>query len=183
MTDSAPGVQGVVVMGVSGCGKTTVASALAGRLSDRAPASFGEADLLHPAANIAKMSAGTPLTDEDRWPWLGLVADWMAGERRSGRLPIVSCSALKRSYRDLLRDAGGRIAFVHLAGPPEIILERMQRRSGHFMPATLLASQFADLEQLQADECGVTVDLTAPEARVIDAAHAWLTERAVPARN
>ena len=161
-------------MGVSGCGKTTVAQAL----SERVAAQFGEADLLHPRANIDKMSAGRPLDDDDRWPWLDAVAEWMDRQSRAGHLSIVSCSALKRHYRDRLRDGLGEIAFVHLAGPRDTILLRMQERAGHFMPTTLLDSQFTDLEPLQTDEFGVTVDVTMPEHAVVDRACSWLTTRA-----
>lgn len=164
-------VQHVVVMGVSGCGKTTVAQAL----SEQLAAQFGEADRLHPQANVDKMTTGHPLDDEDRWPWLDLVADWMDQQSRAGHLPIVSCSALKRRYRDRLRDRLGEIAFVHLAGPRATILRRMQDRTGHFMPAALLDSQFADLEPLQEDEFGVTVDVTLPGQAVVERARCWLT--------
>lgn len=143
----------IVVMGVSGSGKSTVGSALAQRL--RAP--FVDADTLHPPANIAKMSAGTPLDDDDRHPWLEKVGRWLSSHEG---VPggVVSCSALKRKYRDQLRAHCARAAFVYLNGSPEMIGSRLAARSGHFMPAALLRSQFDALEPLGADEAGVTVD-------------------------
>jgi gluconokinase len=146
----------VVVMGISGSGKTTIATALAERLGW----TFAEADEFHPAANIAKMSAGTPLTDDDRWPWLQAMRDWMGGEARAGRSTVVTCSALKRSYRDLLDSAEGDVRFVHLSGDTELILERMKTRSGHFMPASLLPSQISTLEPLDDGERGLTLENT-----------------------
>ena len=146
----------VVVMGISGSGKTTIATALAERLGW----TFAEADEFHPAANIAKMSAGTPLTDDDRWPWLEAMRDWMGGEARAGRSTVVTCSALKRSYRDLLDSAEGDVRFVHLSGDTELILERMKTRSGHFMPASLLPSQISTLEPLDDGERGLTLENT-----------------------
>jgi gluconokinase len=142
----------VVVMGVSGSGKSTVGAALAGRL--RVP--FVDADTLHPPANVAKMTAGKPLDDDDRYPWLDRVGEWLAGHRDGG---VASCSALKRSYRDQLRAHCPPIEFLHLSGSPELIGARLAGRSGHFMPAALLRSQFASLEPLGADEVGVTVDI------------------------
>jgi len=141
----------VVVMGVSGSGKSTVGAALAQRL--RVP--FVDADTLHPPANIAKMTAGEPLNDDDRNPWLENVGAWLARHRDGG---VVSCSALKRKYRDRLRVSCPRVEFLHLSGSPELISSRLAARSGHFMPATLLRSQFDALEPLGADEAGVTVD-------------------------
>ncbi|MCK9902346.1 gluconokinase [Parafrankia colletiae] len=138
----------VVVIGVSGCGKSTVASALADRLGRP----FLEGDDLHPPANRAKMTAGSALTDEDRWPWLGAVRTWMA-EHTDG---VVACSALRRSYRDLLRTAGD-VLFVHISVPEPELRRRLAERRGHWMPATLLDSQLAALEPLGPDE-GVTVD-------------------------
>lgn len=146
----------VVVMGISGSGKTTIATALAERLGW----TFAEADEFHPEANIAKMSAGTPLTDDDRWPWLEAMHDWMGGEARAGRSTVVTCSALKRSYRDLLDGAEGDVRFVHLSGDTDLILERMKTRSGHFMPASLLPSQISTLEPLDAGERGLTLENT-----------------------
>ncbi|AXE84750.1 gluconokinase [Streptomyces olindensis] len=157
----------VVVMGVAGTGKTTIGPLLAARLG----VPYAEADDFHPPANIAKMSAGTPLTDEDRWPWLDAIGDWAHG--RAGLGGVVSCSALKRSYRDRLRSAAPGVVFVHLTGDRALIEDRMSHRQGHFMPTTLLDSQFATLQPLQADEAGVAVDVTGSPAEI--------TERAVHA--
>jgi gluconokinase len=155
--DSAP----VVVMGVSGSGKSTVGTALAQRL--RVP--FVDADTLHPQANIAKMTAGEPLTDDDRYPWLEKVGEWLAAHRDGG---VVSCSALKRKYRDQLRAHCPRIQFLHLSGSPELIGHRLATRTGHFMPAALLRSQFDALEPLGADESGVTVDIGQAVDTIVD---------------
>lgn len=146
----------VVVMGVSGSGKTTVAQLLAERVDAR----FAEADQFHPQANIDKMSAGHPLDDEDRAPWLADIAAWLGARAATGEAAVVTCSALKRAYRDVLRTAGPGVRFVHLAGPQQVIADRLQGRSGHFMPPTLLDSQYADLEPLGEDEAGVTLDVT-----------------------
>jgi gluconokinase len=143
----------IVVMGVSGSGKSTVGSALAQRL--RVP--FIDADTLHPPANIAKMAAGEALDDDDRYPWLEEVGQWLADHRGGG---VVACSALKRTYRDRLRAHCPRVEFLHLRGSPELIGSRLAARSGHFMPAALLRSQFDALEPLGADERGVVIDLT-----------------------
>lgn len=142
----------IVVMGVSGSGKSTVGAALAQRL--RVP--FADADDFHPAANIAKMSSGHPLDDADRMPWLDAIGRWLADHPDGG---VMSCSALKRSYRDLLRGHRPDVEFLHLAGTPEVIGRRQASRPGHFMPASLLASQFETLEPLSAAERGVTIDV------------------------
>ena len=152
----------VVVMGVSGSGKSTVGAALAKRL--RVP--FVDADTLHPQANVAKMAAGEPLNDDDRYPWLEKVGEWLAGHRDGG---VVSCSALKRNYRDRLRMCCPRVEFLHLSGSPELIGGRLAARSGHFMPAALLRSQFDALEPLGADEAGATVDAGQGVDAVVDA--------------
>jgi gluconokinase len=144
----------IVVMGISGSGKTTIAT----HLTEQLGWTFAEADEFHSTANIEKMTAGTPLTDEDRWPWLESMREWMTGEARAGRSTIVTCSALKRSYRDLLVAADGDVSFVHLSGDPDLIRERMQSRSGHFMPASLLPTQISALEPLEADEPGLTIE-------------------------
>ncbi len=157
-------VQHLVVMGVAGSGKTTVAQILADRL-DRP---YAEADEFHPQANIDKMSAGTPLTDDDRWPWLQAIRDWLTEQTRAGRSAIVTCSALKTAYRDVLREAEGRVTFVHLDGTIEQIGERMSGRSGHFMPPSLLPSQFETLERLGDDEDGVVVQVGASPQSVVD---------------
>jgi gluconokinase len=156
--DSTPSP--IVVMGVSGSGKSTVASALAQRL--RVP--FVDADTLHPPANIAKMSAGEPLDDDDRYPWLEKVGEWLAGHPGG----VVSCSALKRKYRNQLRTHCPRVEFLHLNGSPQLISSRLAARSGHFMPDALLRSQFDTLEPLGADEAGVTVEIGQSAEAIID---------------
>ncbi len=143
----------VVVMGVSGSGKSTAGAALAQRLRVR----FADADDLHPAANIAKMAAGEALTDEDRGPWLDAIGRWLDEHRERGG--VVACSALKRDYRDRLRTHVPDLEMVHLAGDREVIARRQASRPGHFMPASLLDSQFATLEPLGDDEHGVVIDV------------------------
>ncbi|WP_181703996.1 gluconokinase [Chthonobacter albigriseus] len=145
----------LVLMGVAGSGKSTVGAALSAAL--RVP--YADGDDLHPAENIAKMSRGEPLTDDDRWPWLTLVAEALA----DGAPLIIGCSALKRRYRDHIRArAGGPVVFVHLAGSRALIEGRMAVRPGHFMPTSLLDSQFAALEPPAPDEAAFTVDIAAP---------------------
>ena len=139
-------------MGVSGSGKSTVGAALAQRL--RVP--FVDADTLHPAANIAKMAAGEPLDDDDRYPWLERVGEWLAAHRDGG---VVGCSALKRAYRDQLRAHCPGVEFLHLSGSAELIGGRLAARTDHFMPAALLRSQLDTLEPLGPDEAGMTVDI------------------------
>ncbi|MEU2750906.1 gluconokinase [Streptomyces collinus] len=157
----------VVVMGVAGTGKTTIGPLLAARLG----VPYAEGDDFHPPANIAKMSAGTPLTDEDRLPWLDAIGAWAQERARLGG--VVSCSALKRSYRDRLRAAAPGVVFVHLTGDRALIEDRMSHRQGHFMPTALLDSQFATLQPLAADEAGVGVDVAGgPEESTERAAHA-----------
>lgn len=158
--------QHLVVMGVSGSGKSTVAGILARRLGW----SSAEGDDFHPAANVAKMAAGIPLTDDDRGPWLLAVAAWIREQDEAGRSSVVTCSALRRAYRDSLAAAAGRVRFVHLAGDPSVIAERMSRRAGHFMPPALLPSQLAALEPLAPDEDGVTVAVAADPEAVADGA-------------
>ncbi len=132
----------VIVMGVAGSGKSTVGAALAARLGWE----FRDADGFHPPANIAKMKAGTPLTDEDRWPWLNAIRSHMDAENAAGRSGVIACSALRESYRDVLGRGLPWVLFSHLAGSKELIASRMQARAGHFMPVALLDSQFATLE-------------------------------------
>jgi len=153
----------VVVMGVSGSGKTTVGTALADALG----VEYAEADNFHSPENIAKMSAGTPLTDEDRWPWLRSIAEWIREHEKTGG--VVTSSALKREYRDLLR-TGGDTWFLHLNGSHELIAGRLASRKGHFMPASLLDSQLAALEPLESDEPGLVVDAADPSAELVAAA-------------
>lgn len=142
----------IVVMGVSGSGKSTVGAAIAQRL--RVP--FADADDLHPEANIAKMSRGEPLDDHDRYPWLETVGGWLAEHAEGG---VMSCSALKRKYRDQLRHHAPGVEFVLLTGSREVIERRQAARPGHFMPASLLSSQLATLEPLEPDEGGVVLDV------------------------
>ncbi|BBZ09557.1 gluconokinase [Mycolicibacterium doricum] len=142
----------IVVMGVSGSGKSTVGAALAQRL--RVP--FADADDFHPPENIAKMTAGRALDDDDRHPWLESIGEWLALHGDGG---VMSCSALKRKYRDQLRRHCAEVEFLHLAGSLETIGRRQASRPGHFMPASLLASQFETLEPLDPDERGVTIDI------------------------
>jgi gluconokinase len=146
----------VVVMGVTGSGKTTVGQLLAERLG----VSYAEADSFHPPANIVKMAAGQALDDDDRYPWLAAVAGWIAarGANGAGTGGVVSCSALKARYRDMLRAADPNVWFLHLAVDPDVIAERVAGRIGHFMPVSLVASQFEALEALRADEAGMVVD-------------------------
>lgn len=152
----------LVVMGVSGAGKTTVARALAARLGWE----FADGDEFHPRANIDKMAAGQPLTDADRWPWLRVVADWIRRRIAAGDSGVIACSALRRSYRDVLRGPG--VVFVMLAGDRETIAARLRARHGHFMPAALLDSQLATLEPPAADECAITVDISAGPSEIAD---------------
>ncbi|WP_406433982.1 gluconokinase [Streptomyces sp. NBC_00631] len=160
----------VAVMGVAGTGKTTIGPLLAARLG----VPYAEGDDFHPPANIAKMSAGHPLDDADRWPWLDAIGAWAHG--REGLGGVVSCSALKRAYRDRLRVSAPDLVFVHLTGDRQLIEDRMSHRQGHFMPTALLDSQFATLQPLEADEAGVAVDIsgspeeiTARAVRALDA--------------
>jgi gluconokinase len=164
--------QVVVVMGVAGTGKTTIGSRLAARLG----VPYAEGDDFHPEANVAKMSAGTPLTDHDRWPWLDAIGAW--AHDHAGRGGVVSSSALKRSYRDRLRAVAPDIVFVHLAGDRTVIEDRMARRAGHFMPTALLDSQYAALQPLQADEAGVAVDVSGSPEDITDRALAALSDLA-----
>ncbi len=157
-------MQHLVVMGVAGSGKTTVAVLLAERLGW----TFAEADDFHPEANVALMAAGTPLTDEDRAPWLTSIADWLAQRDAESVSTVITCSALRRAYRDVLRTGGGRVRFVHLAGDPQVIAARMAARTDHFMPPSLLPSQLATLEPLEADEDGVVVPVGPPPAQVVE---------------
>jgi gluconokinase len=143
----------LVIMGVSGSGKSTVAAILAGQLGW----DLEEGDDLHPAANVAKMHAGTPLTDDDRWPWLDSVADWINEHTRAGLPGIITCSALKRIYRDRLR--GEHVVFVHLAGDKSTIARRLNARLDHYMPPALLDSQIDTLEPPGPEENTLVVDL------------------------
>ncbi|MEU4208573.1 gluconokinase [Streptomyces sp. NPDC026206] len=162
MAETCTGPHVVVVMGVAGTGKTTIGPLVARALG----VPYAEGDDFHPPAGIAKMSAGIPLDDADRAPWLDAIGDWARGRAALGEGGVVSCSALKRAYRDRLRAAApGVVVFLHLSGQRELIAERMAARKGHFMTSRLLDSQFATLEPLGADEAGIAVDVTpGPEA-------------------
>jgi len=163
----------VVIMGVTGCGKSTVARAVAQNLG----VPWRDADDFHPEANVAKMTAGIALTDADRWPWLARVGEWLGGEPDA----VVACSALAVRYRDALRRAAPGCVFVHLAAPQEVLTERVARRlaqEGHFAGPDLLDSQYATLEPLRGDEAGVTLDVTHEDAATVAArACEWLASR------
>jgi gluconokinase len=152
-----------VMMGVSGSGKTTIAEGVARREGWR----LVEGDDLHPAANVAKMKSGTPLTDEDRWPWLRAIADEIDAIRGRGESAVVTSSALKRAYREIL--IGGRpdVFLVYLKGSRELIGQRMATRKGHFMPPTLLDSQFATLQEPAADEHPIVVSIEPPPDEIV----------------
>jgi gluconokinase len=156
-------------MGVSGSGKSTVGAALARRLD----IPFADADAFHPAANIAKMSAGTPLDDDDRYPWLAAVGRWLADHDRG----VMSCSALKRRYRDQLRSHRTTIEFLHLTGSPTLIDHRQAERTGHFMPASLVESQFEALEPLDADEHGLAIDVGQSVDTIVETMVRYLAAR------
>jgi gluconokinase len=151
-------------MGVSGSGKTTVALELVARLGWE----YAEGDDFHPAANVAKMRSGSPLTDEDRWPWLRSLAAWIGEHERAGRCVIVTCSALRRTYRDLLRDGHPSVWFVHVDVDREVLRQRLATRRGHYMPASLLDSQLATLEPLAPGEPGTVVPGDDVPALVVD---------------
>ena len=157
----------IIVMGVTGSGKTTFGTALAARLG----VDFIEGDTLHPATNIAKMSAGIPLTDEDRWPWLASISKVLSQKQRG----VASCSALKRVYRDKLRaDSGPALRFICLIVPRPELERRMAQRKGHFMPPGLLDSQLATFEPPNDETDALMLDGTAPQAEQLARAKAWL---------
>ncbi|MEV7342432.1 gluconokinase [Streptomyces sp. NPDC093544] len=164
----------VVIMGVAGTGKTTIGPLLAARLG----VPYAEGDDFHPPANIAKMSAGTPLTDDDRWPWLDAIGRWADG--RAGLGGVVSSSALKRAYRDRLRASAPGVVFVHLTGDRALIEDRMSHRQGHFMPTALLDSQFATLQPLESDEAGVAVEVSGDPGEIAERAVAALSDLPQP---
>ncbi|WP_205797277.1 gluconokinase [Microbacterium enclense] len=158
----------LVFMGPAGTGKSTVAALLAGRLGW----DLQEGDDLHPSANVTKMAAGHALNDDDRWPWLDRVAAWIDAQSAAGRPGVITCSALKRSYRDVLRREN--VTFVLLMGDPALILDRLLRRQGHFMPPSLLRSQFDALEVPDADERAIHVDLDLTPQQQVDTVLAQL---------
>lgn len=145
----------LVVMGVTSSGKTTVAKTIA----ERRGWLFQEGDALHPEANVAKMAAGTPLTDEDRWPWLDRVAAWIDERRQAGQSGVITCSMLKRAYRDKVIGGKDDVRVVFLKGSKEVIAERMAKRKGHYMPTSLLDSQIETLEPPTAEERPLVVDI------------------------
>jgi gluconokinase len=163
----------VVVMGVCGCGKSTVAEALAARLGAR----FVEGDELHSEANVAKMGAGIPLTDADREGWLQSIANRLGDPADAGRGVVAACSALKRRYRDRLRTGAPDLVLVHLHGDPALLARRMAGRRGHYMPASLLQSQLDALEPPQADETAIVLDIERTPEALVDAALDAIRER------
>ena len=159
----------LVVMGVAGTGKTTVAERLAGILG----LPMAEGDDFHPGSNRDKMSAGIPLVDDDRWPWLELLAAKLREWDKEGGA-VLACSALKRAYRDVLRTGAPAARFLHLTGPAEVLAERMGDREGHFMPGSLLRSQLDTLEAIEPDEDALVLDVRADPDALVDAAVDWL---------
>lgn len=159
---SPPGPAAVIIMGVSGCGKSTIGALLASRLRWE----FEDADWLHPAANVEKMHNGIPLTDEDRWPWLAAIAAWIDHSRRSGGRAVVACSALKRRYRDVLIGDRANVRLVYLKGDEALIARRIATRHEHFMPRSLLHGQFETLEEPGPDENPIIVSIE-PQPREI----------------
>ena len=158
------GTTTLVVMGVAGSGKSAVALELVKRLGW----AFAEGDDFHPSANVAKMRSGRPLDDEDRWPWLRAIAEWIGERAAAGQCAIVTCSALKRAYRELLGDGHPSVHFVHVDVSTDVLRERIGHRQGHFMPTSLLDSQLATLEPLQPDEPGFAVPADGPLDEVAD---------------
>jgi gluconokinase len=166
----------VVVMGVSGCGKSTIASMLAHRLNWI----YEDGDWFHPRSNVRKMHAGEPLTDEDRWPWLHGIAAWIDASRRVGNHGTVACSALKRAYRDILVGERRDVRIVYLKGERDLIARRLAARDGHFMPPSLLDSQFAALEEPQPDEHPIVVSIVPHPREVVEEIVKRLGEDASP---
>jgi gluconokinase len=163
----------VVVMGVSGCGKGTIAAMLAHRLNWI----YEDGDWFHPPSNIEKMHGGEPLTDEDRWPWLNGMAAWIEATREIGNHATLACSALKRAYRDILIGERRDVRLVHLKGDRDLIARRLAARDGHFMPPSLLDSQFATLEEPQAEENPIVVSIAPHPRSIVDEIVARLRDR------
>ena len=153
----------IVVMGVSGCGKSTVMQALAGEFGW----ATAEADDFHSPANVAKMRSGTPLTDADRGPWLAALAEWIGERERAGENALVTCSALRRAYRDRLRLGHASVWFAHLVLDPAVIADRLEHRRGHYMPPGLLSSQLETLEPLEPDEPGAAITANRPPPEIV----------------
>jgi gluconokinase len=160
----------IVLMGVSGVGKSTVMAALEERMDAR----FAEGDDFHPESNVRLMRQGIALTDEDRWPWLRSIADWIGGCERDGVDGVVTCSALRRRYRDLLRDGHPSVQFVHLTLGAAALEQRVATRNGHYMPASLLASQLETLEPLGSDEPGFEIDAGGSPSEIAAAIVGWV---------
>ena len=154
----------VVLMGVAGSGKSSVMAALVARLGWP----FLEGDALHPPANVTKMAAGEPLTDADRAPWLAAIARWIGRQERARRSSVLTCSALRRPYRDVLRAGHPSVWFVHLDTPRLVLADRIEHREGHFLPVSMLESQLATLEPLGSDEPGTTLEALEPPDRIAD---------------
>ncbi|WP_300574994.1 gluconokinase [Phenylobacterium sp.] len=163
----------ILVMGVSGAGKTTIAS----RLAERLGWAFLDADDLHPPANHAKMARGEPLDDADRRPWLAAVSDWMQTQQKRGAPAVVACSALKRAYRDRLRRGVADLAIVFIQAAPQLLAERLARRSGHFMPPSLLTSQIETLEPPTADETVIVVQAAQTPEQIVERVLDWVGDR------
>ena len=156
--------QVILLMGVAGCGKSTIGQRLAKRLGWR----FRDADSFHPQANIDKMTAGTPLTDDDRWPWLDAIAAWIDDCVATNQPGVVTCSALKRIYRTRMLGHRSDVRLVYLKGSKQLIADRMSRRKNHFMPTSLLDSQFATLEEPRTNERPIVVSVALPPKRIVD---------------
>jgi gluconokinase len=153
----------IVVMGVAGCGKSTVMAALAERLGW----ATAEGDEFHSPAAVEKMRSGHPLTDDDRWPWLDRIAAWIGEREAAGENALITCSALRRAYRDRLGDGRRSVWFAHLVVPPSTLAGRLEQRQGHYMPPSLLASQLETLEPLEPDESGAALEANRPPAEIV----------------